>query len=57
VKEYQRIYEESIVYEDGDPILKEILGLDFTSSATIKKLRMKGEAFVENPIEVSDILT
>lgn len=57
VKEYQKIYEEVTVYEDGDPLTTEILGLDFTSSSIIKKLRLAGKPYSQEQVEVKRFLT
>lgn len=56
LEEYRRIYEESIVYEDGDPLTTEILGLHHTSSAIIKRLRTAGKSFGEERKHVLDFL-
>lgn len=57
LEEYRRIYEQSIQYEDGDPLTTEILGLDYTSSAIIKRLRTEGKSFGDEKLHVKDFLS
>lgn len=53
LEDYQRLYEQSIVYEDGEPLTTEILGSHYTSSAIIRKLRSEGQKFTthQTPVE------
>ena len=57
LEEYRRIYEESIVYEDGDQLLTEISGLHYTSSVIIERLRIEGKLFKDEQIHVRDFLS
>ncbi len=56
-EEYQRLYEETIIYENGDPLTREILGAHHTSSATIERLRQAGRMFKEEKYDVRQFLT
>lgn len=56
-EEYQRLYEETIIYENGDPLTREILGAHHTSSATIERLRQAGKMFKEERYDVRQFLT
>lgn len=55
-EQYQQLYEESVVYEDGDPLSREIFDSHFTSSATIERLRTQGKLFTEKQTPVTEFL-
>lgn len=55
-EEYQRMYEESIIYEDGEPLTKEILSAHHTSSAIIQRLRTQGKMFTEEQTPIEQFL-
>lgn len=56
-EEYQKLYEETIAYEDGEPLTKEIFGSSYTTSATIERLRQAGKMFKEERYDVRQFLT
>jgi len=56
LEEYQRIYDQSIIYEDGDALTTEILGSHFTSSAIIERFRSEGKMFKDEQLLVQHFL-
>ena len=56
-EEYQRLYEQTIIYENGDPLTREIFSSHYTSSAIIQRLRTEGKLFAEKQTPVTEFLT
>lgn len=53
---YQELYEQSIIYEDGDPLTREVFDAHYTSSAIIQRLRTEGKLFAEKQTPVTEFL-
>jgi hypothetical protein len=56
LEDYRKIYEASIEYENGDPLLSEVFSQDYLNSATIQRLRQTAESFLSNKVPVEKFI-